>query len=292
MLGRDRIQYKTADQVCLMRRAGLIVADALDAVRAALRPGVTTGELDAVAHDVIRSAGAVPSFLGYGHPPFPATTCISVNDEIVHGIPGGRAVAAGDVVSVDCGAILAGWHGDSAFTSVVPQTAAVVNPIDVDPVGVDLINVDPIDAGLVTVTEEAMWHGIAAIAAGDRLGDIGGAVEDHVAGRYGLVEDYGGHGIGTEMHQAPHVLNYRTRDRGPRMRPGLCVAIEPMLTVGDPASRELGDGWTVATRDGGRAAHWEHSVALHDRGIWVLTARDGGEAALAALGVRVAPLAD
>lgn len=277
MLGRDRIQYKTADHVRLMRRAGLVVADALDAVRAALRPGVTTKELDAVAEDVIRSAGAVPSFLGYGHPPFPASTCISVNDEIVHGIPGPRAVGAGDVVSVDCGAILAGWHGDSAFTTVVPAADG---------------SKDAADAGLADVTEESMWRAIAAIVAGERLGNIGGAVEDHVAGRYGLVEDYGGHGIGTEMHQAPHVLNYRTRDKGPRMRPGLCVAVEPMLTAGDPASRELADGWTVATRDGGHAAHWEHSVALHDAGIWVLTARDGGEAALGALGVRVAPLGD
>ena len=277
MLGRDRIQYKTADQIRLMRRAGLVVADALDAVRAALRPGVTTKELDAVAHDVIRSAGATPSFLGYGHPPFPAVTCISVNDEIVHGIPGPRVVAAGDVVSVDCGAVLAGWHGDSAFTAVVPREDGTV---------------DPADADLSRVTEESLWHGIAAIVAGERLGDVGAAVEDHVADRYGLVEDYGGHGIGTEMHQAPHVLNYRTRDRGPRMRPGLCLAVEPMLTAGDPASRELGDHWTVVTRDGGRAAHWEHSVALHDGGIWVLTARDGGEQALADLGVKIAPLAD
>jgi methionyl aminopeptidase len=277
MLGRDRIQYKTADQVRLMRRAGLIVADALDAVRAALRPGVTTGELDAVAHEAIRSAGALPSFLGYGNPPFPATTCISVDDEIVHGIPGPKVVRSGDVVSIDCGAILDGWHGDSAFTAIVPADDGTVEAADRD---------------LVEVTEGSMWHGIAAIAAGERLGEIGGAVEDFVAGRYGLVEDYGGHGIGTEMHQAPHVLNYRTRDKGPRMRPGLCLAVEPMLTVGHPESRELADGWTVVTRDGGHAAHWEHSVALHDGGIWVLTARDGGEAALAALGVRVAPLAD
>jgi methionyl aminopeptidase len=277
MLGRDRIQYKTADQVRLMRRSGLVVADALDAVRAVLRPGVTTHEVDAVAHDVIRSAGAAPSFLGYGHPPFPATTCISVNEEIVHGIPGARVLAAGDVVSVDCGAILDGWHGDSAFTSVVPDAGRAT---------------DAADARLVDVTEESMWRGIAAIVAGERLGDVGGAVEDHVGGRFGLVEDYGGHGIGTQMHQAPHVLNYRTRDKGPRMRPGLCIAVEPMLTAGDPGSRELADGWTVVTRDGGHAAHWEHSVALHEGGIWVLTARDGGEAELAALGVSVAPLAD
>jgi methionyl aminopeptidase len=281
VLGRDRTQYKTADQVRLMRRAGLLVADALDAVRAALRPGVTTKELDEIAHDVIRSAGGVPSFLNYGHPPYPATTCISVNEEIVHGIPGGRALEVDDVISVDCGAILAGWHGDSAFTAVVPADGEPA-----DSAG------SQADRDLVEVTRQSMWAGIAAIAAGQRLNAIGAAIEDLVDGRYGLVEEYGGHGIGTEMHQDPHVLNYRTRDAGRRMRPGLCLAIEPMLTAGEAATRVLGDHWTVATVDGSRAAHWEHSVALHDGGLWVLTARDGGEAGLAELGVRFAPLAD
>jgi methionyl aminopeptidase len=274
MLGRDRIQYKTREQVLLMRRAGLLVADALDAVRAALRPGVTTGELDAIAEDVIRSAGGTPSFLGYGNPPYPATLCISVNEEVVHGIPGPRAIAAGDVVSVDGGAVLDGWHGDSAFTTIVGEPVAEA------------------DRSLVDVTEQALWHGIGAMVAGDRLNSVGAAVEDFVADRYGLVEDYGGHGIGTEMHQDPHVLNYRTRDHGPKMRAGLCLAIEPMLTLGDPATRVLADDWTVVTSDGSRAAHWEHSVALLDGGVWVLTARDGGEAALGAIGVKVTPLAD
>jgi methionyl aminopeptidase len=281
VLDRNRIQYKTPDQVRLMRRAGLVVADALDAVRAALRPGVSTGELDAIAEDVIRTAGAVPSFLGYGGgrgaPPYPATLCISVNDEVVHGIPGARLIAAGDVVSVDGGAVLAGWHGDSAFTAVVPG-----------PDGAP----DPGDVALVDATEQALWRGIAAVRAGDRLNVIGAAVEDFVGERYGLVEDYGGHGIGTEMHQDPHVLNYRTRDRGPRMRTGLCLAIEPMLTRGAPATAEQDDGWTVVTVDGSRAAHWEHSLAVLDGGVWVLTARDGGEAALGALGARVTPLTD
>lgn len=281
MLGRDRTQYKTPDQMRLMRRAGLVVADALDGVRAAMRPGVTTKELDAVAHDVIRSAGAVPSFLNYGHPPYPATTCISVNEEIVHGIPGGRVLAAGDVVSVDCGAVLAGWHGDSAFTAIVSQEGQAP-----DEAGT------AVDRDLVEVTRQAMWHGIGAIAAGSRLNAIGAAVEDHVGDRYGLVEEYGGHGIGTEMHQDPHVLNYRTRDAGRRMRAGLCLAIEPMLTVGNPATRVLPDRWTVVTVDRSHAAHWEHSVALHDGGLWVLTARDGGEAGLAEVGARFAPLGD
>ncbi len=275
MLGRDRIQYKSAEQVRMMRRAGLLVADALDAVRAALRPGVTTAELDAVAEEVIRSAGGTPSFMGYHG--YPATLCVSVNDEIVHGIPGPRVVHAGDVISVDCGAIVDGWHGDAAFTTIVDG---------------DGRQPDAEDAALGDVTEQAMWHGIAAMNDGARLNAIGAAVEDHVSGRYGLVEEYGGHGIGTAMHMEPHVLNYRTRDKGPRMRPGLCLAIEPMLTRGDPATRLMPDGWTVMTLDGSRAAHWEHTVALGERGVWVLTARDGGVEALAALGVTAAPLAD
>ena len=277
MLGRDRIEYKTPDQVRQMRRAGLVVADALDAVRAALRPGVTTKELDAIAEDTIRSAGATPSFLGYAQPPYPASTCISVNDEVVHGIPGSRALAAGDVVSVDCGAIVAGWHGDAAFTEVLPGADG---------------SYDEADVALSRVTQESLWRGIAAFATGERLVEIGTAVEKHNADRYGLVEDYGGHGIGTAMHQDPHVLNYRTRDKGPKLRPGMCLAIEPMLTAGDAATRVASDHWTVVTVDGRRAAHWEHSTARLDKGVWVLTAHDGGEAALGALGIPVTPLAD
>ncbi len=274
----ERIEVKTPEQVRLMRAAGLVVADALDAVRAAVAPGVSTLELDGVAEQVIRSAGAVPSFLGYGRPPYPASTCNSVNDEVVHGIPGPRVLQAGDVLSVDCGAILAGWHGDAAFTTVVaPQDAP---------------GADPTDAELVDVTEQAMWQGIAAIADGNRLVDIGGAIEDFVAGRFGIVEEYGGHGIGTQMHQAPHVLNYRTKARGPKLRPGICLAIEPMLTIGEAETRVQPDEWTVVTADGSRAAHWEHSVALTERGPWVLTARDGGVEALSRLGVRVGALGD
>jgi methionyl aminopeptidase len=223
VLGRDRIQYKTREQVLLMRRAGLLVADALDAVRARARARRHDAELDAIAADVIRSARRHADFLGYGHPPYPATLCISVNEEVVHGIPGGRVIAAGDVVSVDGGAVVAGWHGDSAFTAIVPAARRRRRT-----------------TALVAVTEEALWRGIGAMVAGDRLNAIGAAVEDHVGDAYGLVEDYGGHGIGTEMHQDPHVLNYRTREHGPRMRPGLCLAIEPMLTLGDPADPRAG----------------------------------------------------
>ena len=277
MFGRERIEYKTREQVVVMRRAGLVVADALDAVRAALAPGVTTAELDAVAEDVIRSAGATPSFLGYHG--YPASLCVSVNEEIVHGIPGSRVLRPGDVVSVDCGAIVDGWHGDSAFSAVL------------DPA-------DPADLALVSTTEDALWAGIAALATGERLGAVGEAVEDVVeaaAARtggepFGIVEDYVGHGIGTAMHQPPDVPNYRTRDRGARLRPGLCVAVEPMLVRGAEANHVLGDDWTVVTDDGSRAAHWEHTVALLEDGIVVLTARDGGAERLRALGVEVAAL--
>ena len=283
MRARDRIQYKTREQIELMRVAGLVVAGALDAVRAALRPGVTTGDLDRIAHDLIVGRGATPSFLGYGYPPYPATLCVSVNDEVVHGIPGLRVLQAGDVVSVDCGAIVDGWHGDSAFTAVVPASDGQADPRTPEQIAAD--------DDLIRVTQESMWRGIAAIVAGERLNSIGAAVEDFVGNRYGLVEQYGGHGIGTEMHQDPHVLNYRTRDRGPRLRPGICLAVEPMLTAGDAATKVLDDEWTVSTVDGQRAAHWEHSVALLDDGVWVLTAPDGGRAALADLGAKVSALA-
>ena len=271
MFGRDRIEYKTATQVQAMRRAGLVVAEAHAAVRRTVRPGVTTADLDDVAAEVIRAAGATPSFLGYHG--YPATLCVSVNDEIVHGIPGPRVLEPGDVVSVDCGAIVDGWHGDAAFTVVLEEA-------------------DPADVALSDTTEAAMWAGIAALARSERLGAVGDTVEDVVASAgttYGIVQEYVGHGIGSAMHQPPEVLNYRTREKGPRLRPGLCVAIEPMLTRGSRTTRLLDDEWTVVTQDGTRAAHWEHTVAIGPDGIWVLTAADGGAAQLGALGVTVAP---
>jgi methionyl aminopeptidase len=285
VFGREKVELKTPDQVLLMRRAGLVVADALAAARAAARPGATTADLDAVAARVIADAGAQPSFLGYHG--YPATICVSVNDEVVHGIPSDRVLEPGDVVSIDCGAVVEGWHGDSALTVVLPDA-------------------DPADVALSAVTERAMWDGIAALAAApgtpgiaDRLGAVGDAVEDAVEAfgaaanggvPFGIVQDYVGHGIGSAMHQPPDVLNYRTRERGLRLRPGMCLAVEPMITRGTVATEVLEDDWTVVTVDGARAAHWEHSVALHDGGIWVLTAVDGGAAELAARGVTVAPL--
>ncbi|HLS61797.1 MAG TPA: type I methionyl aminopeptidase [Ruania sp.] len=270
MFGRG-IEYKTPDQIRRMRTAGLVVADIHDAVRAAIAPGVTTGELDQVAAQVLQAAGATSNFLGYHG--FPGRLCVSVNSEIVHGIPGARVIQPGDVVSVDAGAVVDGWHGDAAFTVVVPAEAGT----------------DPADEALAGTTEKAMWAGIAALATGKWLGDVGAAVEDAADG-YGIVREYTGHGIGTAMHQEPDVHNYARRRRGPVLRPGLCVAVEPMLTRGGEATRTLDDGWTVVSADGSRAAHVEHTVAVHADGIWVLTARDGGAAGLAAHDVQVAPL--
>ena len=273
LLRRERVELKTAEKVVLMRAAGLVVADALDAVRAALTPGTTTAELDHVAHDVIRTAGAVPYFLGYQG--FPASLCVSVNEEVVHGIPGDRVLADGDVVSVDCGAVLDGWHGDAAFSAVLDAGAGAA---------------DPEDVALVAATEAAMWAGLAALADAQRLGEVGAAVEDSLDGRYGVVEGYVGHGIGTAMHQPPEVLNHRTRDRGARVRAGMCLAVEPMVTRGSADTDVLADEWTVVTTDGSRAAHWESTVAVHDGWLWVLTARDGGVAGLARHGVVPQPL--
>jgi methionyl aminopeptidase len=262
------IQIKTAQELELMRASGLVTAGALAAVKAAVRPGVTTGELDAIAADHIRSRGAVSNFLGYHG--FTGTICASVNDEVVHGIPDpGRTLAEGDNISIDCGAVLQGWHSDSAVTVTVGEPS-------------------PEDAALLEVTERSMWAGLARAVAGGRLTDISAAVEESIRAHqhpYGIVDNYGGHGIGTEMHQDPHILNYGRPGRGPKLVPGLALAIEPMVTVGDPSTVELDDGWTVVTKDGSRAAHFEHTVAITPEGPWVLTAEDGGVAGLAPFGV-------
>ncbi|WP_456247946.1 type I methionyl aminopeptidase [Longispora urticae] len=254
----DDIQIKTPEQLHKMRAAGLIVADTLAKLRAAVRPGVSTGELDALAEEHIRSVGAVPSFKGYHG--FPATICASVNEQVVHGIPSTKQVLRdGDLVSIDCGAILDGWHGDSAITV---------------PVG----EVRPELLTMIEAAESGMWAGIAAAQAGARLSDIGHAVETGVrkVGKYGTVRGYGGHGIGTEMHQDPHVHNYGRPGRGPELVAGMALAIEPMITEGSAKVVELNDGWTVVTKDASMAVHVEHSIAIFDDGVWVLTAHDGG----------------
>ncbi|WP_183092220.1 type I methionyl aminopeptidase [Nocardioides stalactiti] len=262
------LEIKSPEQVEVMRRAGLVVADALAAVRDAVRPGISTAQLDKVAEDLIRSRGAVPSFLGYGEPPFPATICASVNEAVVHGIPGPRVLAEGDVVSIDCGAIVDGWHGDAAITVAVGEV-----PDDV--------------RTLMAVTEESLWRGLAAARVGGRVGDISHAIEHYVRdqGDYGIVEDYTGHGIGTAMHLPPDVPNYGRPGRGPRLKQGLALAVEPMVTLGTHQTRIARDEWTVVTTDGSLAAHFEHTFALTEKGVWVLTAHDGGRAALERLGV-------
>lgn len=258
------IEYKNTEQIAKMREAGLVVARTLEQLREAVQPGVTTADLDALAERSIRAAGAVPSFKGYHG--FPATICASVNDEIVHGIPSRRALKQGDLISIDCGAIVDGWHGDAAVTV---------------PVG----EVRPEFAELIRVCDEALWRGIAATAAQGRLNDIGRAIESYIRsqGNYGIVEEYVGHGIGTEMHQDPQVHNYTVRNRGPRLVPGLVIAIEPMVNVGTRRTVLMDDEWTVRTQDGAYSAHFEHTVAITDSGPWVLTALDGGQARLAGL---------
>jgi len=256
------IQIKTPEQFAIMREAGLVVARTLDVVAAAVRPGVSTAELDALAEREIRAAGATPSFLGYHG--YPATICTSVNEEIVHGIPTpARRLDEGDIISIDCGAIVGGWHGDAARTA-----------------GVGTISTE--HAALLSACEAALWHGLAQARPGGRLGDISHAVETSIeqAGPYGLVEEYTGHGIGTAMHMDPPVPNYGRPGRGPRLRAGMALAIEPMVVLGSPETILLDDGWTVITADGSWAAHFEHTVAITAGGPWVLTAADGGQAGL------------
>lgn len=255
---RDRgIELKSPGEVEAMRAAGLLVGQTLSALREAVRPGVTTAELDALAESTIRGAGGTPSFKGYSEPPFPATICASVNDEVVHGIPGSRVLADGDVISIDCGAIVDGWHGDAAITVPVGKVAPAVEQ-------------------LLRVTEDALWAGIGAFRLGGRVGDISHAVESHVRaqGDYGVLEDYTGHGIGTALHQPPDVPNVGRPRRGPKLVRGLVLAIEPMVTLGSADSALLDDEWTVVTRDGSWAAHFEHTCALTADGVRVLTAID------------------
>lgn len=266
--------YKSPAQLRAMVEPGLITAAALDAVRALIAPGVTTLELDAEASRVIRGRGAKSNFQmvrGYRH-----TICASVNEQVVHGIPGDRVLEAGDIISIDAGAELRGWNGDSAITVVVPGDAPA-----------DLV---ASRQRLSDVTEGSLWAGIAALASATHLGDVGAAIQEYIeahapAPGYGILRDYVGHGIGRKMHESPSVFNYRTPDRGAQVRPGLAVAIEPMVVAGDQETFVEDDDWTVSTVDGTDGSHWEHSVAVHDGGIWVLTAPDGGAEGLAPFGI-------
>ncbi|MFR9723693.1 type I methionyl aminopeptidase [Streptomyces sp. MS19] len=272
-------ELKTPEQIAHMRAAGLVVAEMHRRTAEAAVPGASTKDLDDIAAQVLAERGAKPNFLGYGG--FPATICTSVNDVVVHGIPDRKTVLkSGDIISIDAGAIVNGWHADAAITVLVGEGH-----------GAELVE-------LSRVTEDSLWAGIAAMRKGNRLVDISRAVETYirrqplpVSGKYGIVEQYGGHGIGSEMHMDPHLLNYvdRRRGRGPRLVPGMCLAIEPMITLGTPKTHVLADEWTVKSNDGTWSSHWEHSVALTEEGPIVLTAPDGGRERLAALGVTAAP---
>ncbi len=267
MFGRKNvIELKKPEQFERMRAAGLVVADTLRLLRESVTPGMTTADLDAIARESISSAGATPSFLNYHG--FPAVICTSVNDEIVHGIPGQRVIEPGDVVSIDCGAIVDGWHGDAAISVVVGDATPEVDQ-------------------LLDVTETALWRGIAKACVGGRLSDIGHAVESHVraSGDFGIVEEYVGHGIGSSMHMDPSVPNYGQPGHGPKLVAGMALAIEPMVNLGGRHTKMLDDEWTVVTVDGRWSAHFEHTVAITADGPWVTTAHDGGAERLAALGV-------
>lgn len=269
---KPRVSLKTPEQFGVMRRAGLLLARIHDEIEDRLRAGMTTADIDQISRGIIDGAGARSNFLGYRG--FPATVCVSVNEEIVHGIPGTRVIREGDVVSVDAGCIVGGWHSDAARTHIVGRAKSDA------------------DRELVDVTHEAMWEGIAALAKATRVGEIGAAIEDYVAERAGEriqhLEEFGGHGIGRAMHEPPDVMNFRTRDRGSKIMPGMALCIEPMLIQNDGEFEILDDDWTVVATKGGRAAHFEHSVAVTESGIFVLSAVDGGKAELEKRGIEVA----
>ena len=278
MLTRARIELKSNEQLRHMDAAGSILSEGLDRAVAAARPGVTTGELNDVFAEYITSRGAKPNFLNYHG--FPGYICASVNEEVVHGIPGDRVLQTGDVLKIDGGCIIEGWHSDSARTVILGSSSEGT--------------ADPEDERLSEITRAALWQGIAAFATAKHIGEIGDAVEDFVRSQpgkpLGILEDYVGHGIGSAMHMAPDVFNYSTGMKGAKIKPGMAVAIEPMLTRGGIETKVLEDDWTIITTDGTRASQWEHSVCRHEAGIWVLTAPDGGASELEPLGVTPVPI--
>ena len=256
LLAERRVTLKSPAQIEKMAIAGALVADVLDRVESEIRAGVTTEDLDSMAYEMIRGAGATPSFIGVPGrlAPFRHSLCISIDNEVVHGIPGKRRIREGELVSVDAGAIVDGWHGDAARTFIVGDVPDAARE-------------------LVETTRRAMYAGINAAVPGNNLADIGAAVEDIArANGYGIVRAFVGHGIGNEMHEEPQVPNYRTGSRGRRIEPGLCLAIEPMFTLGTHEVRVRNDGWTVETADGKLAAHWEHTIAVTPDGPRILTA--------------------
>ena len=242
------IFLKTEDEIELMRAANLLVGDTLAEIAKMIKPGVTTAQLNSVAEEYIRDHGAVPTFLGFPNPhggPFPASICTSVNDVVVHGVPNDTPLKDGDIVSVDCGTLLNGFNGDSCYTFCVGEVAEEVK-------------------ALLQTTKESLYKGIEAALPGKRIGDIGASIQEHCSkAGYGIVREFIGHGIGKEMHEDPQVPNCGRRGNGPMIKNGLCIAIEPMITMGDPAVYMMPDRWTIKTRDGKVAAHYEHTIAIH-----------------------------
>ena len=254
MFKEPAVARKSPDQIAKMRKAGRVVAEMHSCIREAIRPGVTTAELDKIGREVIERRGARSNFLNYHG--FPAVICTSPNDMIVHGIPGGYRLDEGDIISIDCGAIVDGWHGDAAFTAPVGKVSKVA-------------------AKLLQVTEASLYAGIDQMVAGNRIGDIGHAVQQVAeAAGFSVVREYVGHAIGTAMHEEPQVPNYGPANKGPKLKVGNVFAVEPMVNVGSPDTELLDDDWSVVTADGSLSAHWEHTIAIGDDGPEILTLSD------------------
>jgi len=266
------IELKNLDQLKSMRKAGLVVADTLQLLKQSAQVGMTTLELNEIAVANLAKHGAKSSFLGYHG--FPAVICASVNEEVVHGIPNKRKLISGDVLSIDFGAIIDDWHGDAAISFGLGE-------------------VDPADQKLMDVCEESMWRGIAAGKKGGKLTDISAAIESYInsQGKYGILREYGGHGIGSAMHQEPHILNFGPAGNGPELVPGMALALEPMITRGNERTKVLSDDWTVVSQDSSKGAHFEHTYTIAPDGkAFVLTSLDGGKEQLARLGVLISDL--
>lgn len=254
------ISLKSKHEIDLMKRSGQLVALALERIKEAAKPGVTTQELDRIAEDVIRKAGAIPSFKGYkGFPgaiDYPATICASINNQVVHGIPGLEMLKDGDIISIDVGAYLNGYHGDAARTFAIG-------------------NISETAARLIKVTKESFFEGIKNAVVGNRIVDISSAVQERVEkDGFSVVRDYVGHGVGKEMHEPPQIPNYRTRERGPRVEVGMTIAVEPMVNVGGYQVKLLDNKWTVVTADGSLSAHYENTIAITENGPVILTKLD------------------
>jgi methionyl aminopeptidase len=247
------ITIKSDEEIKIMREAGRVVGQTLQILKDAVKPGLVVKELDKLVRKEYARRGVVPTFLGYAEPPYPATVCVSVNDELVHGIPGNRVIQEGDIVSIDLGATYKGFVGDSALTFGVGEITDGAQR-------------------LIEVTEESLWRGIRAARAGMRLGVVSNTIGEYIESQgYGVVREFVGHGVGREMHEEPQVPNFGPADRGPVLRKGMVLALEPMVTVGDWHTKKHADGWTISTRDGSLCAHFEHTIAITDGEAEVLT---------------------